>query len=64
MNRNGKTRAISQAPGARRRSKRNFRADALSAFRALGHGVDPETAREHVHAFYRSSGNAWTRSLA
>lgn len=46
------------------RALRHLRMRVLAAFRALGHGVDAETAREQMQAFYRSSGNDWTRSLA
>lgn len=46
------------------RAPRSPRTRVLAAFRALGHGVDPHTARDQMHAFYRSSGAEWTRGLS
>ena len=40
------------------------RARVAAAFRKLAHGVDPYTAGERTRRFYRSSGMAWSRSLA
>ncbi|HKU84928.1 MAG TPA: hypothetical protein VJV77_01175 [Casimicrobiaceae bacterium] len=40
------------------------RARVAAAFRKLAHGVDPHTAGDRTRRFYRSSGMAWSRSLA
>lgn len=57
---------LSPRPATRNplRRSRRLRARVLAGFRALGHGVDPTVARAQLHAFYRSSGTAWQRSLS
>lgn len=50
------------APSARPPG-RTSRRRVLAAFRALGHGVDPATARGQTETFYRSRGTAWARAL-
>lgn len=64
MIRKGKTFAARQSTQTQRRAVRSLRRRILARFRALGHGVDARTARERMHAFYRSSGAKWARSLA
>lgn len=57
---------LSRRPAIRNslRDSRRVRARVLAGFRALGHGVEPVTARARMHAFYRSSGTAWGCSLS
>ena len=62
MIRKGRTSA-SRSTATPNSARRNFRARVLAGFRALGHGVDEPTAREQMHAFYRSSGAGWARCL-
>jgi hypothetical protein len=46
-----------------RRQTATLRARIAAAFRKIARGVDSRTAQRHTWAFYRSSGNAWSRAL-
>ncbi len=41
-----------------------LRARVAATFRKIARAVDERTANRKTHDFYRSSGAAWTRSLA
>ena len=41
-----------------------LRARVAATFRKIARAVDERTAHRKTHDFYRSSGAAWTRSLA
>ena len=44
--------------------RRIGRARVVRAFRKFANGVDDRMANDRTRAFYRSSGTAWSRSLA
>jgi hypothetical protein len=53
-------------PGARAavgQASRDARAEVALAFRVLANGIEPMPAQAQAASFYRSSGQAWARSL-
>ena len=61
------SKALASRPRAtriERALRRIGRARVVRAFRQFANGVDDRKANERTRAFYRSSGTAWTRSLA
>ena len=45
------------------RPRSNFRARVTAAFVKMANGVDPRTACDRTHDFYRSSGADWTQNF-